>query len=100
VWAERRLIARIPELTPHVGIVQLCDSRGGPRGERRLPGDGDIPLASVVRAFEEAGYAGYYELAAWSKPLWRRDCSELLRECRSRFETHCRCPAPAALAGK
>ncbi len=96
---ERRLMARIPDLAPHVAVVQLCDSPEGARGERRMLGDGEIPLSSIVRAFDEAGYAGYYELAAWSRSLWRRDYSELLRECRVRFDALCRHPVPAALAG-
>jgi sugar phosphate isomerase/epimerase len=96
---ERRLVARIPELAPHVAVVQLCDSPATARGERRMLGDGEIPLSTILRAFDEAGYAGYYELAAWSRSLWRRDYCELLRECRARFDSLCRQPVPAALAG-
>jgi sugar phosphate isomerase/epimerase len=99
LWNERRLIARIPELAPHVGLVQLSDGLARPRADRRLLGDGEMPLSAIVQAFDEAGYAGYYELAAWSKSLWRRDYSELLHECRVRFDTLCRRPVPAALAG-
>jgi sugar phosphate isomerase/epimerase len=96
---ERRLVGRIPELAPHVAVVQLCDSPATARGDRRMLGDGEVPLSAVVQAFDEAGYAGYYELAAWSRSLWQRDYSELLRECRARFDTLCRRPVPAALAG-
>jgi sugar phosphate isomerase/epimerase len=99
LWNEPGLLARIPELAQHVAVVQLCDSPGGAHGERRMLGDGEIPLSAIVRAFDEAGYAGYYELAAWSRPLWRRDYCELLRECRDRFDALCRRPISAALAG-
>jgi sugar phosphate isomerase/epimerase len=98
LWNERRLIARIPEIAPHVAVVQLSDSPSAARGERRILGDGELPITEVVRAFDESGYAGYYELAAWSRSLWRREYCELLRECRTRFDSLCLRPVPAALA--
>jgi sugar phosphate isomerase/epimerase len=99
LWNESGLLSRIPELAPRVALVQLCDSRIEGRAERRLMlGDGEIPLSAIVQAFDEAGYAGYYELAAWSRPLWRTDYCELLRECRARFHMLCRPPVPTALA--
>jgi sugar phosphate isomerase/epimerase len=100
LWDEPDLLSRIPELVSRLALVQLCDSRSEGRAERRLMlGDGELPLSAIVQAFDEAGYAGYYELAAWSRPLWRTDYCELLRECRARFHTLCRPPVPAALAG-
>ena len=69
LWQEPRLLERIPEVAPHVAVVQLSDSPGTPRSEydRCRPGDGRIPLTSIVHAFDEAGYDGYYELAIWSR---------------------------------
>ena len=100
MWNEPGLLSRIPELVPNIAIVQLCDASAGGCDDRRLMlGDGEIPLSAIVQAFDEAGYAGYYELAAWSRPLWRTDYCELLRECRARFDMLCRRPVPAALAG-
>jgi len=99
LWNERRLLSRIPELAPHVALVQLCDAWRGHRGGRRMLGDGEIPLSAIVQAFDAAGYAGYYELTTWSRLLWRQDYCELLRECRARFDNLCRRPVPAALAG-
>jgi sugar phosphate isomerase/epimerase len=96
---EPQLLARIPELAPQVAVVQLSDSAGGPGAERCMLGDGEIQLSAIVQAFDEAGYTGYYELAAWSQPLWQRDYYELLRECRDRFDALCRRPISAALAG-
>jgi sugar phosphate isomerase/epimerase len=96
---EQSLESRIAEFTPHLALVQLCDARGKRRSERRLLGDGEIPIAALMQAFEESGYTGYYELSTWSRPLWRRDYCELLRECRARFEALCHQPVPAAVAG-
>lgn len=95
LWQEPRLLERIPEIAPSVALVQLSDGCGAPRSEhdRCLPGDGEIPLASIVRAFDAAGYAGYYELAIWSEELWQSEDPELLRECRSRFDLLCGHPA-------
>jgi sugar phosphate isomerase/epimerase len=98
LWQEPRVLARIPEIASQIATVQLCDSHNDPRGERRLMGDGEIPLGAIVQAFDEAGFTGYYELAPWSKQLWQRDYSELLRECRVRFDALCRRPVPASLA--
>jgi sugar phosphate isomerase/epimerase len=99
LWNEPGLLTRIPELAPQVAVVQLCDSPDGASRERLMPGDGEIPLSAIVQAFDEAGYAGYYELAAWSRSLWQRNYCELLRECRDRFDALCRRPISAALAG-
>jgi sugar phosphate isomerase/epimerase len=94
LWREPRLLERLPELAPYVAVVQLSDCNRPPRSERDrcLPGDGLIPLTAIVRAFDEAGYSGYYELAVWSEELWQSDCRALLRECRSRFDVLCRRP--------
>ena len=92
LWREPRLVDRIPEIVPHVALVQLSDRRPAADAEsdRRLPGDGQIPLTALVYAFDEAGYGGYYELAVWSEEIWDSDYPQLLRECRSRFDVLCR----------
>ena len=91
-------VALLPEtaLTGYVSPQRDFDLR--PFAEP-LAGPTTRALAAIVQAFDEAGYAGYYELAAWSRLLWRRDYLELLRECRARFDTLCRRPVPAAVAG-
>lgn len=100
LWQEPRLVDRIPELAPYVAVVQLSDWRGAPRSEydRCRPGDGRIPLTAIVHAFDEAGYGGHYELAIWSDELWKSDYTELLRECRARFDILCRRQVPLQTA--
>jgi sugar phosphate isomerase/epimerase len=100
LWQEPRLVDRIPELAPHVAVVRLSDWRGTPRSEydRCLPGNGRIPLTAIVHAFDESGYRGYYELAIWSEELWKSDYTEMLRECRARFDVLCRRQVPLQTA--
>ena len=96
LWQEPRLLERIPEIAPHVAVVQISDSQGTPRSQydRRRPGDGVIPLTSIVHAFDEAGYGGYYELTIWSSELWKADYADMLSECRARFDILCRRQVP------
>lgn len=86
LWQEPRLLARIPEILPFVAAVQLSDWREPPRcdNDRLLPGDGSIPLAELVAAFEAAGYRGLYEIEVWSRDLWKRDHRSLIGECTQR----------------
>jgi len=97
LWREPRLLDRISELVPYLGVIQLSDSckRHGTASSRCLPGDGQIPLTEIVHAFDEAGYGGYYELAVWSEDLWQTDYRDLLVEGRSRFDIYCRRPVSA-----
>lgn len=87
LWQEPGLLARIPEIVEQVGIVQLNDWRNPPRSDtdRLLPGEGEIPLAEMTHAFEDAGYQGFYEIEVWSEQVWRSDYAALLRNCRDRF---------------
>jgi sugar phosphate isomerase/epimerase len=96
LWQEPRLLERIPEVAPHVAVVQISDSQGRPRSQydRCRPGDGLIPLTSIVHAFDEAGYGGYYELTIWSRDLWKADYADMLSECRARFDILCRRQVP------
>ncbi|MBL9216726.1 MAG: sugar phosphate isomerase/epimerase [Opitutaceae bacterium] len=46
------------------------------RGDRRLPGDGDLPLVPLLQTLRRAGYRGAYSLEIFSDPrlrdsLWR-----------------------------
>jgi len=87
LWQEPRLLERIVEILPYVSVVQLSDWREPPRcdNDRLLPGDGTIPLAEIITAFETAGYRGFYEIEVWSRDLWKRDHRSLIQECMLRF---------------
>ena len=87
LWQEPRLLERIPEIASQTLTVQLSDWREPPRSEndRSLPGEGEIPLPDIVRAFVEAGYSNYFEIEVWSEEVWNSDYGELLDRCRRQF---------------
>lgn len=76
-----QVVARIPDLVAHTAIVQLGDSRQAPQGEQnrcRL-GEGTIPLGEIMRAFEAAGYRGYYDVELMGEDIEAADYGDLLR---------------------
>lgn len=76
-----RILQRIAELAPRTAIVQLGDARTAPKGEQnrcRL-GEGKLPLREIVRAYEAAGYAGYYDVELMGEDIESSDYHELLR---------------------
>jgi sugar phosphate isomerase/epimerase len=85
---EPRAIERIPEIAPLVATVQLSDRRSAPHSnvDRCLPGDGELPLRDVTRAFLAADYSGSFEIGAWSDDVWNSDYADVLHTCRQRFD--------------
>lgn len=69
-------------------IVQVSDWRT-PRSyqDRLIPGQGAIPLASLLRATHGAGYRGPYEVEIFSggvpDSLWDGDLDRLIDDCRA-----------------
>ena len=82
LWQEPRLIERIPELISLTKIVQLSDCHRAPQSEvdRRMPGDGLIPLPEIIQAFQSAGYAGYFDIQVWSGNVWKVNYSHLIEQ--------------------
>ncbi len=54
----------LESIVPFVRLVQLGDAKHAPLGEqnRCLLGDGHVPLANIVSAFQKGGYKGFYEI--------------------------------------
>ena len=89
LWREPRLLERIPELVPLTGVVQVSDSRRAPQtdSDRCFPGEGRIPLNDIVRAFQQAGYDGYFDVQVWSDEDWAKTTAEVIQLCeRSRLQ--------------
>jgi sugar phosphate isomerase/epimerase len=61
-------------------------------GDRACIGDGEIPLARLLRALDDGGYRGPYTLELFSAEtlpdsLWKRDLSEVITENRRGFDS-------------
>ena len=63
VWTEAGLREEIGEHASLIAHVQLSDMTRGSRALpcRAVPGDGDVPLAAVVRWLLDAGYPGVFD---------------------------------------
>jgi sugar phosphate isomerase/epimerase len=63
-WAERGLDTTIREHVDRIRLVQVSDFKVGTiaSSQRLVPGDGDIPLARILRTLVDAGYCGMFEL--------------------------------------
>jgi sugar phosphate isomerase/epimerase len=63
-WAERDLAATIATGVDRLRLVQVSDFAVGTLStpNRLVPGDGDIPLARILRQVLDAGYAGCFDL--------------------------------------
>jgi sugar phosphate isomerase/epimerase len=63
-WAEARLKDHIRRAMPRCGLVQVSDYVLGDRSlpARAVPGDGAIPLLSLLGDILEAGYEGMFDL--------------------------------------
>jgi sugar phosphate isomerase/epimerase len=63
-WAERSLAATIRAGVDRLRLVQVSDFRVGTiaSSQRLVPGDGDIPIGSIVAELLAAGYDGVFEL--------------------------------------
>ena len=63
-WAERGLDETMRQASARLAHVQLSDWKIGSlcTPDRCVPGDGDIPLARVLKMLEDADYEGPFEL--------------------------------------
>jgi sugar phosphate isomerase/epimerase len=63
-WYERRLPQLFKDNVDRFAMVQISDFRLGEelRLNRRVPGDGSIPLEWMIERFLEAGYGGLFDI--------------------------------------
>lgn len=79
---EKHLLQRIESIAPWIASVQLSDwVETDSDSQRRLPGEGVLPLTEIVSAIEAHGYRGWYELEVWSRDLWKQDAESLMSQC-------------------
>jgi sugar phosphate isomerase/epimerase len=91
LWPEKNLVQRLPELISRIGVVQVSDApaTGRVENERVLPGDGILPVASLLSELIDAGYRGYVDYQIWSDALWASVNHEWLNRCRENFHRLC-----------
>lgn len=82
MFEEPDLLSRIPEIAPITNIVQLSDSNRVPCSEqdRRMPGEGVLPLTELIQGFQSAGYAGYFDIQVWSGNVWKSNYTHLIEQ--------------------
>jgi sugar phosphate isomerase/epimerase len=88
-WGHQPLLLeRLPQLAPHLALVQLGDARQPPRGEpNRCPlGEGTIPLREIVHGLTAAGYDGYFEVELMGEEIEASDYCDLLARSQRTFE--------------
>lgn len=97
LWETPSLLADIQEHAGRFVGVHVCDWRAPTRGwaDRVLPGDGVAPLPAILRALDDAGWDGYYDLEifsdngafgnAYPDSLWDVPAYELVRRGREQF---------------
>lgn len=77
---DQGILKRIPELIPHIAIVQVGDCRQPPRGEQnrcRL-GEGMLPLQDFITALIDEGYDGFFDIELMGEDLDNPDYAELI----------------------
>ena len=81
-------LAKLREIVSHIAIVQLGDSKEPPHGEpsRSQLGEGNLPLADVVRTLEESGYQGFYDIELIGEEIERSDYQQLVAQSKQAFE--------------
>ena len=84
---EPWLLDRLPDVAPHLAVVQLGDGRQPPRGEtnRCLLGEGTVPLAKIIAALMHAGFDGDYEVELMGEEIEAANYSAIIECSRQRF---------------
>jgi len=74
------LLDKLPQLAPHLALVQLADSREPPSAEpnRCQLGEGAVPLAAIVRRLRAAGYDGFFEIELMGEEIEAANYREVL----------------------
>jgi sugar phosphate isomerase/epimerase len=88
VFQNHHLEEAIRACGDRIFVVQLSDWRT-PRSyqDRLIPGQGEIPLAPILRAIHETGYRGAYEVEIFSgdvpDSLWKGDLQGVIADSRA-----------------
>ena len=91
LWPEKGVQQRLSELASRIGVVQASDA--SPTGtceyDRVLPGEGILPVTSLLKGLIDAGYRGCVDYQIWSNSLWQSVNQDWLQHCRQNFAQMC-----------
>lgn len=70
-WMQRGLAQRFLDAREHIALVQVSDFSIGSlvSPDRRVPGDGDLPLRALLEQVLAAGYDGPFELEVFGPAI-------------------------------
>lgn len=77
-------MAWLDSIVPYVRLVQLGDAKHAPMGEqnRCLLGHGIVPLADIVKTFQDGGFDGYYEIEIVGQEVEHLQYEQILDEAK------------------
>lgn len=91
IWQNANIVEDITACGDRIFVVQISDWRT-PRSfqDRLIVGQGEIPLASLLRAVQKGGYQGAYSVEIFSHdvpdPLWEADLRRVIIDSRVGFD--------------
>ena len=88
LWESKDLLRNIERAGQTIYGVHINDmpAAPGPGIDRRLLGEGVIPLREILAAIEATGYRGYYDVEIMSEQVWALDPHRVLESCKTRFQ--------------
>jgi sugar phosphate isomerase/epimerase len=78
------VVQEISEAAGWARVVQVADSPPAPRSteDRKIPGEGVLPLAEMLAELFVKGYDGWFPVEIMSSELWAGDMDDLLERSR------------------
>ena len=91
IWQNPDVVEKIKACTERIFVVHVSDWRTSRAfADRRIVGQGEIPLPPLLRAIHESGYRGAYtfEILSQNIPdqLWDADLFRVIEDSRSNLE--------------
>jgi sugar phosphate isomerase/epimerase len=85
---DEAVLANLPELVPHIGVVHLADRAEAHTLEvdRRRLGEGRLHLAEIVRGLIDAGYTGDFDVELMGREIDESQYEEVLTASLDFFE--------------
>lgn len=87
LYESPNLFEDIRKAGERIFCVHINDmpSQPGPGIDRKILGDGVIPLKEILSAIDSTGYSGFYDVEIMSDEVWKMDYIQLLATLKQRF---------------